>query len=147
MNTIHPVPICSHRDLGRMAAMLALAIPLQAFSAELATANTIHVKVFPDHYAVDEQRFGDLAALQAALAHGSRAVVRLDHCGPMSVGPLLAAVEGLHDSAVDVLEIRPLPNGVAGCVDSNAALRGGRGGPAASAAYLETDRSGRSLIP
>lgn len=122
-------------------------LPLLASAADLAPA-AIHVRVFAGHYAVGSDQFSDAAALQAALAPAGDRVLRLEDCGPVSSGALLAAVERLYGAHSGVIEIRSLPAGEPECAPARGGLRStdvvvGSG----AAGYGATDREGRSIMP
>lgn len=137
-----------HLHIRRMAGGIAMMIPLSLFAGELAQTEVVHVKVFPDHYALMDQRIPDAPALEARLEPKAMQLVRLEHCGPGSARALLAAVERLHVAQTGTLEIRALPDGEPGC--STAAgdrLPGHAHGRATDADYLATDAFGRSILP
>lgn len=132
--------------ISRMAGGITMMIPLSVFAADLAQTEVVNVKVFPDHYALMDQRLPDATALEAWLEPKDMQVVRLEHCGAGSARALLAAVERLHVAHTGALEIRALPDGEPGCsaADGDRLPANAQGH---EAAYLATDVFGRSILP
>lgn len=137
-----------HLQICRMVGGIAMMIPLSLFAADLAETEVVHVKVFPDHYALMDQRFPDAHALEAWLEPKDVQRVRLEHCGAGSARALLAAVERLHVAHTGGLEIGALPDGEPGCSAAAGDRPSGNArGYTADAAYLATDAFGRSILP
>lgn len=143
----HLIPLRFHVNL--LAGGLALIAPLLAIAADPAPAAAVNVKVFPDHYAVNEQKFKDVAALEASLALANDRVVRLGSCGRASTRSLLAAVERLHVAHPGVIELHTLPAGEPDCSPAHAVAIGAQGriGSFEDSAYFTTDALGRSIMP
>lgn len=143
----HLIP--SHFRSSLVAGALALVAPSFAIAADSTAAAVVYVKVFHDHYAVNEQWLADAVVLEAALQPIGDRVLRLDNCGQKATPALLAAVERLYLAHAGVIEIRPLPAGDQACSSANDWPVSERGVSAVSkdAAYLATDSFGRSIMP
>ena len=143
----HLIPLRFHVNL--IAGGLFLIVPLLAIAACPTPAAVVHVKVFPDHYAVNEQKFADVVALEASLALSDYRVVHLDNCGPASTRALLTVVERLHYAHTGVIELHKLPAGEEGCSLAKGVAIGaqGRVGSSEDSAYFATDSFGRSIMP
>ena len=143
----HLIPLRFHVNL--IAGGLFLIVPLLAIAASPTPAAVVHVKVFPDHYAVNEQKFADVVALEASLALSDYRVVHLDNCGPASTRALLTVVERLHYAHTGVIELHKLPAGEEGCSQAKSVAIGAQGqiGSSKDSAYFATDSFGRSIMP
>jgi len=143
----HLIPLRFHVNL--IAGGLFLIVPLLAIAACPTPAAVAHVKVFPDHYAVNEQKFADVVALEAALALSDYRVVHLDTCGPASARALLAAVERLHLGDTGVIEVHKRPASELDCSQAKSVAIGAQGqiGSSKDSAYFATDSFGRSIMP
>lgn len=143
----HLIPLRFHVSL--IAGALFLIVPLLAIAACPTPAAVVHVKVFPDHYAVNDQKFADVVALEASLALSDYRVVHLDNCGPASTSALLTVVERLHLADTGVIELHKLPAGEQDCSLAKGVAIGaqGRVGSSEDSAYFATDSFGRSIMP
>jgi hypothetical protein len=125
----------------RLGMSVALFAPLVAFAAE--PADMARVTVFPDHYAVGENRFADLAALETWIKGTGARTLRLENCSDSSPGRVMAAVERFHEAYGDGVEIRSLG---AGCA-ARFASTGASAQAVERSPYLAVDAQGRSLLP
>lgn len=143
----HLIPLRFHVNL--IAGGLFLIVPLLAIAACPTPAAVVHVKVFPDHYAVNEQKYADVVALEASLALSDYRVVHLDNCGPASTRALLTVVERLQYAHTGVIELHKLPAGEEGCSLAKGVAIGAQGqiGSSKDSAYFATDSFGRSIMP
>ncbi len=141
----HLIPLRFHVNL--IAGALFFIVPLLAIA--VCPTPAVHVKVFTDHYAVNDQKFADVIALEASLALSDHRVVHLDNCGPASSRALLAVVERLHLADTGVIELHKLPASEQDCSLAKGAPIGtqGRVGSSEDNAYFATDSFGRSIMP
>jgi hypothetical protein len=124
----------------RLGMPVALFVPLVAFAAE--PPDTVRVTVFPDHYAAEENRFADLAALETWIKRTGARTLRLENCSDASPGRVMAAVERFH-KAYDGVEIRSLGEGCAGRITST----GASAQAVERSPYLAVDAQKRSVLP
>ena len=143
----HLIPLRFHVNL--IAGGLFLIVPLLAIAACPTPAAVVHGKVFPDHHAVNEQKYADVVALEASLALSDYRVVHLDNCGPASTRALLTVVERLQYAHTGVIELHKLPAGEEGCSLAKGVAIGAQGqiGSSKDSAYFATDSFGRSIMP
>jgi hypothetical protein len=132
--------MAKYSSASRLGMPVALFVPLVAFAAE--PADTVRVTVFPDHYAAGENRFADLASLEAWIKHTGARTLRLENCSDASAGRVMAAVERFH-RAYDGVEIRRLGEGCAGGFTST----GASAQAVERSPYLAVDAQKRSILP
>jgi hypothetical protein len=124
-------------------AALAVFAPITAVGAD--SLAILHVKVFPDHYAVGEQRFSDVAALAAWLKPMAGRTLRLENCGRASTERLVAAVQHFYSLYDEGVTIRYLGDG---CISPLAAPRRlDNAIEISSSPYLAVDAEGRGTLP
>lgn len=102
-------------DIRLIASGLTILLPLFANAADCPPETMVQVKVFPDYYAVNKQRPGDVVALEASLGPTNERVVRLEKCGPAATQALVAAVAALNVVHNGVIEIHALSVGDPKC--------------------------------
>ncbi|MBL8415203.1 MAG: hypothetical protein JNM42_12270 [Propionivibrio sp.] len=96
-------------DVRLIACGLTLLLPLFANATDCPPETMVQVTVFPDYYAVNKQRLGDVVALEASLGPTNERVVRLEKCGPAATQALVAAIATLNVVHNGVIEIHALP--------------------------------------
>jgi hypothetical protein len=136
-------------DIRLIASGLTILLPLFANAADCPPETMVHVKVFPDYYAVNKQRLGDVVALEASLGPTNDRVVSLDKCGPAATQALVAAVATLQLVHTGDIEIHALPVGDPDCSRTQGELirEGGVSSSSEDPASLETDGLGRIFMP
>ena len=132
-----------------IASGLTLLLPLFASAGDCPSETMVQVKVFPDYYAVNKQRLGDVVALEASLGPTNDRVVHLDKCGPAATQALLAAVAAIHVIHTGDIEIHALPVGDPKCTRTQGELirEGGVGSSSEDPASFGTDSLGRIFMP
>ena len=124
-------------------ASFALWVPISAFGTE--TPALLPVKVFADHYAVGDQRFGDVATLEAWLKPMAARTLRLENCGRASAERLVAAVQRFHLLYDEGITVRYLGDG---CIAHVAQPRWlDNAVDVSGSPYLAVDADGRGTLP
>jgi hypothetical protein len=114
-------------------------LPAAPFAAEAPPAE-VRVTVMHDQLAVESMRFADAASVERWLESRRARVRAIDSCEGAATPQLLAAVERFYPARAGVLEVRAL-----GATDADCAVTSS--GEVPDAMYLQTDESGRSVIP
>ena len=143
----HLIPL--RLDIRLIASGLTLLLPLFANAADCPPETMVQVTVFPDYYAINKQRLGDVVALEATLGPTNERVVRLEKCGPAATQALLAAVAALHVVHTGDIEINALPAGDPKCSRTQGELirEVGDGSSSVAPASFGTDLLGRIFMP
>lgn len=133
--------------LRRSIAVAALAVPLAASATDSIPPEVLSVKVFPDRYVAAGKPFADLASLDAWARTIHIRTVWLDACGNASATRVLAAAERFQPVYTEGVQIRTLAPGDPGCLEAVPGQTSRLNALPATAAYLATDRYGRSVLP
>lgn len=136
------------RTLAVAAAVLTLSDLVHAVDS--VPPEVLNVKVFADRYVVAKRSFASAAELHAWAVPIRLRALWLDDCTTGATRLLLAAVEQFHRSYTDGVVVRATHESDPGCaIDAPMANFGEMASRRASddAGYLETDATGRSILP